>query len=148
TDAPNFINPARFNKSALALVHLWPQVNGMVDDTLGANHLPLSLWPDNSMQKGHTGQVGNDPCGRVWFKNYSKTIQQEIVSRVDYQRSNKNTIYGRVYLTPQFTAIPNDLETAELGFQDTANLGNNGQDNTGAFFTVGQTYVFSPSVVN
>src|SRR5205085_192835 len=72
TDGPNFINPARFNKSALALVHLLPQV----------------------------------------------------------------------------TAVPNNLETARSGFQDTANLGTNGQDNKGAFFTIGDTYVFSPTVVN
>src|SRR5205823_259191 len=136
TDGPNFINPARFNKSAVALVHLWPRVNGAVDDTQGANALPLSLWADNPMQPGHSGSVGADPCGRVWIKNYSQTTQQEIVGRVDYQRSPKSSIYGRMYLTPQFTAVPNDLERAKLGFQDTANLGavaagssGNGQDN-------------------
>jgi hypothetical protein len=148
TDAPNYINPARFNKSALALVHLLPQVNGTIDDTNGANHLPLSLWADNPMQPGHSGPAGNDPCGRVWIRNYGSSRQQEIISRVDYQRSNKNTIYGRVYLTPQFTAVPNGLETEKLGFQDTANLGGNGQDNSGDFFTIGNTYVLSPAKVN
>src|SRR5205823_6334035 len=68
--------------------------------------------------------------------------------RVDYQKSGKNTIFGRFYLTPQFTAVPNALEKATLGFQDTANLNGNGQDNKGAFFTVGETYVFSPTLVN
>src|SRR5262245_12002305 len=36
SDGPDYINPARFNKTALALVHLLPQVNGMGDDTDGA----------------------------------------------------------------------------------------------------------------
>src|SRR5215470_1299718 len=148
TDGPNFINPARFNKSALALVHLWPQVNGVPDDTLGANHLPLSLWADNPMQTGHSGTAGTDPCGRLWITNNSRIVQQEIVTRIDYQRNAKSTVYGRMYLTPQFQAIPNDLEKASLGFQDEANLGGNGQDNKGAFFTIGETHVFSPSVVN
>jgi len=155
TDGPNFINPARFNKSALALVHLLPVVNGMQDDTLGANAQALSLWADNPMQPGHTGTVGTDPCGRVWIKNYSQTIQQEIVGRIDYHQSAKSTIFGRFYLTPQFSAIPNDLERAVLGFQDTADLGavapgvnGNGQDNKGGFYTIGQTYILSPTMVN
>ena len=67
---------------------------------------------------------------------------------MDYQHNSKSTVYGRMYLTPQFTAIPNDLEKASLGFQDVANLGGNGQDNKGAFFTVGETHVFSATVVN
>lgn len=148
TDGPNFINPARFDPAALKLVHLLPVVNGAVDDTLGANHQAVSLWADNPMQPGHTGTVGNDPCGRVWIRNNSSQTLQEIVSRIDYQRNNKNTIYGRMYLTPQFTAVPNDLEKAALGFQDDVNLGGNGQDNKGAFFTIGETYVFSPTLVN
>ncbi len=148
TDGPNFINPARFNKAALALVHLWPQVNGMADDTQGANRVPMSLWADNPMQTGHSGNIGNDPCGRVWITNNSQVTQQEIVGRVDYQHNAKSTVYGRMYLTPQFTAIPNDLEKASLGFQDVANLGGNGQDNKGAFFTIGETHVFNATIVN
>src|SRR5262249_56204925 len=41
-----------------------------------------------------------------------------------------------------------DVEKASLGLQDVANLNGNGQDNKGAFFTIGETHVFSATVVN
>ena len=148
TDGTNFINPARFNKTALALVKLLPQVNGMRDDTDGANALPMSMWADNPMQPGHSGPVGNDPCGRVWYTSPNEAHDSQIIGKVDYQRSAKNTIFARVFFTPQYTSIPNDLETKLLGFQNTANLGASGQDNIGSFYTIGQNYLLSPKMVN
>src|SRR6185295_446030 len=148
TDGPNFINPARFNKTALALVHLLPQVNGMADDTDGGKALPLSLWPDNPIQKGHSGAVGTDPCGRVWYTSPNESHDSQIIGKVDYHRTDKHSIFGRVFFTPQYTSIPNDLESKILGFQNTASLGASGQDNLGSFYTIGDSYVFSPRVVN
>ncbi|HEY2383205.1 MAG TPA: carboxypeptidase-like regulatory domain-containing protein [Terriglobia bacterium] len=148
TDSPNFIDPKRFDPAAVKLIHLLPQVNGMQDDVFGATHAPLSLWADNPMQTGHSGTVGNDPCGRVWHTSYNSAHDSQIIGKIDYQKSAKNTITGRFFLTPQLTAVPNTLETSHLGFQDTANLGSNGQDNTGAFFTIGDTYVISPTMIN
>jgi hypothetical protein len=148
TDGPNYINPARFNKTALALVKLWPQVNGMRDDVNGANALPLSLWDDNPMQPGHGGKVGTDPCGRVWFQNRTSSHDSQIIGKIDYQRSEKHTIFGRVFLTPQITDIPVNTTVKDLGFINTANLNNGGQDNLGSFYTIGDTYLFSPTTVN
>jgi hypothetical protein len=148
TDSANFINPARFDPVAVKLIHLLPQVNGVQDDVTGSSHLPLSLWADNSIQQGHTGTAGNDPCGRVWVTSYSSAHDSQIIGKIDYQKSEKNTIFGRFFVTPQLTPVPNSLETSHLGFQDTANLGSNGQDNMGAFFTIGETYVISPTMVN
>ena len=103
---------------------------------------------DNPLQKGHGGDVGNDPCGRVWYTSPNESHDSQIIGKVDYQRSDKHNIFGRVFFTPQYTSIPNDLETKLLGFQDTANMGGNGQDNLGSFYTIGDNYVFSPRVVN
>ncbi|HLH31889.1 MAG TPA: carboxypeptidase-like regulatory domain-containing protein, partial [Terriglobia bacterium] len=148
TDGPNFIDPKRFDPAAVKLIHLLPQVNGVADDVNGVSHKKLSLWGDNPMQPGHSGDVGNDPCGRVWYTSYSSAHDSQIIGKIDYQKSTKNTITGRFFLTPQLTPVPNTLETSHLGFQDTANLGGNGQDNIGAFFTIGDTYVISPTIVN
>src|SRR6185436_11483372 len=148
TDGPNFINPARFNKAALALVHLWPRPNGMKDDTTGASALPLTLWSDNKMQPGHSGPIGNDPCGSVWFPNTTGMHDAQIIAKVDYVRNPNHTIFGRVFLTPQITEIPAYLGQKDLGFLNTGALGTGGQDNLGSFYTIGDTYLFSPTTVN
>jgi hypothetical protein len=148
TDAPNFINPARFSKAALAIVHLLPQVNGMAGDTTGTTRLPLSLWSDNKMQPGHSGAVGTDECGRVFYSNNSGSRETQIIGKVDYQRSATHTIFGRVFFTPQYTDLNNDLEAKVLGFKNAVNLGGSGQDKLGSFYTIGDTYLLSPTSVN
>jgi hypothetical protein len=111
---PNFIDPARFKKAALALVHLWPRPNGMKDDVFGSNALPLTLWSDNKMQPGHSGPIGNDPCGSAWFPNNSGSHDAQIIAKIDYARNPNHTIFGRVFFTPQITDIPAYLGQKDL----------------------------------
>jgi hypothetical protein len=148
TDAPNYINPARFSKAALRIVHLLPQVNGMRDNPNGSGALPLSLWSDNPLQPGHTGAAGTDPCGRVFYSEDERSTDQQIIAKIDYNRTSTHTIFGRVMYTPQYTHIPAELEQERIGFMNTVNLNTGGQDNLGSFYTIGDTYLVSPNTVN
>jgi hypothetical protein len=148
TDSPNYIDPARFSRAALAIVRLLPQVNGMKDDPIGATHLPLSLRSDNPMQSGHGGPIGTDECGRVFFAQDTGDHNSQIIGRIDYQRSERHQIFGRIFLNPQVTDTPAFLEQERLGFLNPLNTSTNGTDNLGSFYTIGDTYLFGPNTVN
>ena len=83
------------------------------------------------------------PCGNTSFGLVTHVNEDQYTGRGDYQTSSKNTVFGRYfrihYLRPpslQFT--PNNLLTSTQG----------ALDDTDQSWAAGDTYLFSPTLVN
>src|SRR6266516_740957 len=82
-----------------------------------------------------------DPCGQIQFPRRSNVDEQLIVGRVDYQQSEKNSLFGRYELARLFT--PSDY--------DGKNLISTGQPNYTRrvhSFVLGDTYLVGPGMVS
>jgi Carboxypeptidase regulatory-like domain len=84
-----------------------------------------------------------DACGHVRYGRPTKTDEKNGLGRVDYQLSDKHSIFGRyMYLenfTPSaFALTPNNL----------LNSGSAGQENKVHTLIFGSTYLFGPQTVN
>ena len=85
----------------------------------------------------------SDPCGLVTFGQPLQENLGQYVSKVDYQRNSKDSMFGRFLLTGDTTTHPfsltpdNILNTAGKGFSNRAQA-----------YTFGDTYLVSSNVVN
>ncbi len=82
-----------------------------------------------------------DPCGQIQFPRRNNLNEQLIVGRVDYQQSEKNSLFGRYEQARLFT--PSDY--------DGQNLISTGQPNYTRrvdSFVLGDTYLIGPSMVS
>jgi Carboxypeptidase regulatory-like domain len=87
--------------------------------------------------------AGTGPCG-VFTNSYplhENDLQAPV--RVDYQLSSKQTLFARSMIARQDAVVPYTLEPNNVLAAD--GVGNDDQETT---FTLGDTYVISPSVVN
>jgi hypothetical protein len=86
--------------------------------------------------------VSADPCGLTLFGQPANNPDDQVVGRVDYNRSEKHYLFGRYfiydYTAQTFFDGSNALTTGP-------NPGNQDRSNTATF---GDTYTFSPSTVN
>jgi hypothetical protein len=118
----NQINPASFSPVILAL----------------ESHLPIA--PGN-------GAVGSpSACGAYGYQAPASFTENQGLARVDYQQSNKNTIFGRYFITnwnqpPGNTSLP----PAQGGLLIAAI---DGQADRVQNLTLGDTYLFTPNIVN
>ena len=83
-----------------------------------------------------------DPCGRVTYGAVTQINQYQILGRIDYQVSDKQTLFGRYmatayYQPPAYSLSKNLLATNQGGLDDLANA-----------LTIGDTYVLNPTTVN
>jgi len=85
-----------------------------------------------------------DACGRFLFGNPLHENQYQIPVRVDYQLSAKQTVFGRYMVTRYARTIPYELTPTNLL---TTGVGL-GRDDIAHSLTIGDTYLFSPNVVN
>jgi hypothetical protein len=84
----------------------------------------------------------SDPCGRTIFGTPVKTDSRMGIARIDYQKSQKNSIFGRYLADSQFSPPPytishNVLAAKQLGI-----------DALTQAFSIGETYLFSTNIVN
>ena len=84
-----------------------------------------------------------DPCGLVTFGTISKEDQHQVVGKMDYQWSDKQSVFGRYLGTKVKNPDPYSLSGGNLL---TANFP--GLDNLAQSFTVGDTYLVSANTVN
>ncbi len=84
----------------------------------------------------------DDACGQITFGNRRIENQNQIVSKVDYQRSMKHSVFERFMWA-------NDVGPPPLQFSpdNPLNAGNNTNAHSYAF-TAGSTYLISPTIVN
>ena len=88
----------------------------------------------------------DDPCGLVTYGARGVSNENQFVGRVDYQRSDKDSLFGRVLFTKYhkpnaYALTPNLLLTQ----QSTDNLG---LDDLAQSYTIGDTYLISPNTIN
>lgn len=84
----------------------------------------------------------NDPCGKVVYGAVIQQNQLQALARVDYQISQKESLFGRymatTYLQPPAYSLAQDiLASATGGLNDLAQSA-----------TIGDTYLFNPNTVN
>jgi hypothetical protein len=85
----------------------------------------------------------NDPCGRVSTGNPLHENRLQVPARLDYQLSPKQTFFARYVLTGIDTKVPYELRP-----ENVLTSTGWGADDTAQSLAFGDTYVFSPNVVN
>ncbi len=84
-----------------------------------------------------------DECGKITYGLVQKPNEIQAVGKVDYQWTDKHSIFGRYLVTtyelkpPHFYAKDNILTTTDAGF-----------DNLAQSYALGSTYLLSPTTVN
>ncbi len=83
-----------------------------------------------------------DPCGLVTYGVRKANNEYQYIGRVDYQRNNNNSLFGRALLVKYNQPVPynlghNLLTTPNLGF-----------DNFAESYTFGDTNLFGPNKIN
>ena len=125
-----FTSPACNAGRAIALRS--PFVNNRIDPTL-YNKAALNI-------AARLPKTDN-PCGEIFIGRRAVQNDWQSVGRVDFQKSNKNSIFGRYMITgytedPPIKYDPNPL-----------NAGTAGIDNLAQAFTIGNTYLVSANMV-
>src|SRR5438067_2075127 len=83
-----------------------------------------------------------DPCGRVLWGARSTEDGHQFIGRIDYQRSSNHSIFGRYMGTPLHRGVPYQLTPTLLATNSV------GVDGLAQSFTLGDTYLLGPNVVN
>jgi hypothetical protein len=84
----------------------------------------------------------SNPCGRIIFGAIADSNEQQILGKIDYQVSEKQSIFAR------YNALPTTAPAAYgLSHNILASI-QNGWNNLFQAFTAGDTYVLGPSTVN
>jgi Carboxypeptidase regulatory-like domain len=84
-----------------------------------------------------------DECGKITYGLIDKRDELQAVGKVDYQMSDKHSIFGRYLATtfvqkpPFFYSKDNVLTTTNAGF-----------DNLAQSYALGSTYLLSPTTIN
>jgi hypothetical protein len=84
----------------------------------------------------------SDPCGRTLFGAPVKTDSRMGIARIDYQKSDKNSIFGRYLADSQFNPPPYTLSHNILAAKTL------GVDALTQAFSIGETYLFNTNIVN
>jgi hypothetical protein len=85
----------------------------------------------------------SDPCGKTQFSYPTQINEYQVIGRVDYQITSKQSLFGRyiaaTYFRPAaYTLAPSNLlTTGQAGLDDTAQSG-----------LIGHTWVISPTTIN
>lgn len=84
----------------------------------------------------------DDPCGLVTYGVTKPTNENQFVGKVDYQLSEKQSLFGRsvntLFTQPTpYTLVPNVLNTTVLGFDDRAQS-----------YAFGDTYLVNANTIN
>jgi hypothetical protein len=83
-----------------------------------------------------------DPCGKTPYGPVTKINEYQVLGRIDYQLSSRQQIFGR-YMATTF------LQPASYGFsKNLLDTAQGGLDNLAQTFTLGHTFLISPTTVN
>jgi carboxypeptidase family protein/TonB-dependent receptor-like protein len=84
----------------------------------------------------------SDPCGKFRYGTAFLENDHMAVGRIDYQRSADHSIFGRYLLDHTFTPPAYELDKNPLNAIEAGKTG------LAQAFTLGDTYLFGPSIVN
>jgi hypothetical protein len=118
-----------------------PLYNPLTGDPLVNNHIDPSYFSTVSLALEKFLPQTTDPGGKVTYPLPGDYTENQFVSRVDANLSSKNTLYGRYFLDgyahPAAFSPTNALVTTQAGNLERVQS-----------LTVGNSYVFSPHLVN
>jgi hypothetical protein len=114
-----------------------------------ANGVP---YPNNQIPKSTFDPAGfklastyiptvSDPCGKTLFGFLANNPDDQIIGRVDYNFSSKHQLYGR-YFIYEFKAL------SLFDGKNALTTGTPGNDQRSQTMTIGDTYIFSPNLIN
>jgi hypothetical protein len=113
-----------------------PTTSGFVN-----NVLPVSQVSPVALKISQYLPVPADPCGKVNYGLLSNSTEHMGVMRMDYQKSDKHTIFGRFYET--------NLESpSSFDGKDALTLQSNAAHDRVYSLALGDTYLFSSTLVN
>lgn len=106
------------------------------------NQIPVSTF-DPAAVKLLTSYIptSTDPCGKTYFGYLANNPDDQYIGRVDYVLSSKQSLFARYYIY-DYTGESLFNGTNAL---TTGTAGNNERSQT---MTVGDTYTFTPTIVN
>src|SRR5439155_12013596 len=87
----------------------------------------------------------SDPCGKILYGNRTYENGHMLIGRMDYQKSDKHTIFGRYLMEHLLDPAPYDLNHNPLSSAGNTTPRVNAMSQA---FTLGDTYLFSANVVN
>jgi hypothetical protein len=85
--------------------------------------------------------VPTDPCGKVSYALLNNQSEHMGVTKIDYQKSSKHSIFGRFYVTN--LEVPSTFDG-----KNALTLNSNAQHDRVYSLALGDTYVFGTNVVN
>ena len=107
------------------------------------NKLPSNLIsPIAKAIDAQIGQFAAQSCGQVRTGAVTQLNEKQLVTRADYQVSDKQTLFGRYMATTYFQATPFNV------VPDILNTFQGGRNNLAQSVTLGDTYLISPTLVN
>jgi carboxypeptidase family protein len=90
-----------------------------------------------------------DPCGQITYTLNKDSNEGQYIGRIDYQRTQDDTIFGRYMATSATSPIPMREGDTVLSLYDAANRqGLLGLDAIAHSLALGDTHVFGPNTVN
>jgi hypothetical protein len=107
------------------------------------NQINPTLYSRTAMNIAAKLPKAQDECGKITYGLVEKPNEIQAVGKVDYQWTDKHSIFGRYLVTtyslkpPHFYAKDNILTTTNAGF-----------DNLAQSYALGSTYLLSPTTVN
>ena len=107
------------------------------------NRISPALYNKASLNIAAKLPKAQDDCGKITYGLINKINEYQAVGKVDYQWSDKHSIFGRYLATayetkpPFFYAKDNVLTTTNAGF-----------DNLAQSYALGSTYLLGPTTVN
>src|SRR5438093_1324383 len=131
-DFSAYINPANGCPSAAA-------VRNIAD---GSGKLIFALSPA-AVEISKRLPQSTDPCGRVSTGNPLHENRLQVPARLDYQLSERQTLFARYMVTRIQTKVPYDIRP-----NDVLTSTGYGADDTAQSLAFGHTYVFSSKFVN
>jgi Carboxypeptidase regulatory-like domain len=106
------------------------------------NRIPVSLFSSQALAVVKQLPATADPCGKVIYGAVTKINEYQLLGKVDYQISEKHSIFGRYmattyYLPAAYSFSQNLLSSTQGGLDDLAQS-----------ITIGDTFLISPNTVN
>jgi hypothetical protein len=85
----------------------------------------------------------SNPCGEITFGRRDNSNDFQYVGRIDYQRSEQHSIFGRLMLFDFFRPLAFSFTPDNI-----LNTAQRGEDDLVQTYTIGDTYLLSPNTIN
>jgi hypothetical protein len=107
------------------------------------NRINPALFSPAAVRIAQQLPATTDPCGRIAYTRQTKPEEAQTIGKVDWQMSQKHSLFGRYMLTttffdPAFANSPDNVLTTAVG----------GRDSYSHSLAIGETMVVSNTIVN